>query len=317
MNTKRIAITHASNLLAEPLLTMMVQSGIQPESVVLLDVEELAGNRLAYGDTYITVLDQSAYDYEDLAAVLLLQADAELQDLLQHADCYVISHFEDETPSVEFFTEMADIQALSAPPAMIKLASAELSTLAFILRPLSRVLELNALQVVNVLSASMFGKSGVDELASQTIELLNGRDISASVFPLQLAFNMIPQTTDLKQASRLVAIMGNPDLSCSIQSIVVPAFHGLSMAVVLESKQVINMDEVKQVLVSIPSVVLAEALVSPHTHCKDENKIIIFAVNQPQNDAKRLQFWIMSDSVRNGLINNYHNLMEILLNSHL
>ncbi len=317
MKLRKIAITHASSLLAEPLLEMMAQSGIDPESIVLLDTEEQAGNRLPYGHTHITVLDQQAYDYEDLLAVFLLERDNALQDLLRHADCYVASHVDVDSKEVYFFAEARDLSGLPQAPASIQLASSELSTLVSILRPLRQHLDLDSVQVVNVLSASRWNKPGVDELASQTIELLNGREVASSVFPMQLAFNMIPQSGDSRETSRLAALMDVPGLNCSIQDILVPAFYGLCIAVVLESKQNIQLNVIQDKLASLPGLSLSDDLASPRTHCNEGNKSIIFGLNQPQNDAKRLQFWIMADSVRNGLINNYHNLMEFLINSHL
>ncbi|MDQ7010569.1 MAG: hypothetical protein Q9M29_01985, partial [Mariprofundaceae bacterium] len=75
---KKIAITHASGLLAEALLASMADSAIDSQQVVLLDQSALAGNRLAYGSTYLDVQDQLDFDYEDLMAVLLMEPDAEL-----------------------------------------------------------------------------------------------------------------------------------------------------------------------------------------------------------------------------------------------
>ncbi len=318
MNPQKIAVTHASSLLAQSLLAMMASSGIDPDSVVLLDVEEQAGNRLAYGKTHITALDQQAYDYEDLLAVLLLEQDDGLEDLLQHAECYVVSHYDDDSSDVHFFAELKDIDDLPAAPASIKMASAELSTLASILRPLERGgIELKSLQVVNVLSASRWGQPGVDELASQTIDLLNGRNVSANRFPMQIAFNMIPQTVAGKEASRLAALLGIPGLNCTMQNILVPAFYGLCIAVALESREDMDVKALKEQLGSLAWITLADDIVSPYTECNKDNKSIIFGLNHPQNDTKRLQFWIITDSVRNGLINNYRNLMDFLLNSHL
>jgi aspartate-semialdehyde dehydrogenase len=321
MTQPKIAITHSSSLLAEALLKQMSESGLTPDSVVLLDEQEQAGNRLSFADTYITSLDQYEYDYENLAAVFLLQEDTELEDLLQHADCHVISHFPENNRPVHFFDPLTDIAAdkyrFIEKPGPIKLATAELSTLLTVLRPLAKVIDLNSVQVVNVLSASIFGKPAMDELASQTIELLNSRDVTSSVFPLQMAFNMIPQPTIDGKDEVLCNFFPDQQVSCSVQSILVPAFNGLSISVVIESNKKIDVEKVKKVIQNIPSVSYTNERVSPYTHCKDGNKWIIYGLNQPQKEANRLQFWIIADSIRNGLINNYQNVLEFLLNSYL
>lgn len=83
MEQLKLAVTHASSLLAEALLERMAKTGIKADSIVLLDQQQQAGNRLSFGGTYLTVLDQHEYDYDDLTAVLLLEPDAELENLLQ------------------------------------------------------------------------------------------------------------------------------------------------------------------------------------------------------------------------------------------
>ena len=113
MPDSRIAITHASSLIADALLQQMSESGIAADSVVLLDQEQHAGQRLAYGSSYLTVLNQYEYDYEDVIAVCLLQQDAELESLLKHADCYVLGHHLDNQHKTFFASDSE--QALEYP----------------------------------------------------------------------------------------------------------------------------------------------------------------------------------------------------------
>ena len=47
------------------------------------------------------------------------------------------------------------------------------------------------LQPINLFLAQ--GASGVDELAKQTAQLLNGKPVEAEAFARQIAFNCIPQ----------------------------------------------------------------------------------------------------------------------------
>lgn len=317
MTSPRFAITFASGLLAEALLKGMAKFGLSAESVVLLDQSEQAGSRLAFADTYLTVLDQYEYDYEDLTAVLLLQADDELESLLQHADCYVISHHADSQTNPIYVADVENAAVIPDKPNAIKLASTEMATLMSVIHPIQAMSELVSLQVVNVLSAASYGKKAIDELASQTIDLLNSRDVNSSVFPHQLAFNMIPVASEFQQALQLASLLKSNDIKCSVQNIVVPSFHGLSISVVIEFNQDVPIQQVKKLFDDLPGINVSEEPVSPLTHCKSGTNLQIFELYQPQKDAKRLQFWIITDWVRNGLIQNYLNVMEILLKSFL
>ena len=316
METK-FAVTHASGLLAEALLKRMTESGIKSDSVVLLDQEEQAGNRLSYGDTYLTVEDQHEYDYEDLTAVLLLEPDAELESLLQHADCFVISHHSNGQDQQFFMPDLSQSSSLPEQPCALKLPSAELSSLLLVTQIIQNNFGLSSLNVVNVQSSSQYGKSGVDELASQTISLLNGQDVKSSVFPLQLAFNMIPAEAGVEAEQQLISALQSDVIKCSVQNIMVPAFHGLCISVSLETTDQIDLKQLTDLLNEQSGMQVNQQLVSPLTDCKTGSDVIITGLHQPQNDLNRLQFWIVTDSVRNGLIENYQNMLEILLKSFL
>jgi aspartate-semialdehyde dehydrogenase len=317
MVSSKIAVTHASGLLAEALLVRMSESGIKSDNVILLDRELQAGNRLSYGDTYLTVEDQYEYDYEDLAAVLLLEPDAELESLLQHADCFVISHHVDKVNNSVFTPEITAESNLPEQPCALKLASAELSTLLLVSKVIHNNFGVKSLNVVNVFSSSFYGKTGVEELASQTISLLNSQDVKSTVFPLQLAFNMIPDGDESIVEEQLVRALQADDLKCSVQNILVPAFHGLSISVSLEMSSEVDIEKISSLLNEQQGIRLVEQTISPLTDCKTGADVLISGLYQPQNDFNRLQFWIVADSVRNGLIQNYLNMLEILLKSYL
>lgn len=314
MDNAKFAVTHASGLLAESLLERMAESGISSDSVVLLDQPEQVGNRLVYGDTHLTVLDQHEYDYENLTAVLLLEPDSELAGLLQHADCYVISHYPDTENKQIFNPYQPD---LPEPPCAIKLASAELSSLLPAVNVIHTHYAIQSLSVVNVLSSSLAGKAGIDELASQTISLLNSQQVKSDVFQLQLAFNMIPQESSIEFEKQLADVLNSQSIHCSVQNILVPAFHGLCIAVNVETAENLNIRDVSELLSEQPAVRMEPQLISPFTDCKTGSDVLITGLHQPQNDANRLQFWVVADSVRNGLIQNYLNILEILLKSFL
>jgi aspartate-semialdehyde dehydrogenase len=312
MTQPLIAITHASSLLAEVLLQQMAESGIKSDSVVLLDNNDEVGNRLAYADTYIKVLDQYEYDYEGLTAVLLLQADAELESLLQHCDSYVISYHRDQNQQ---HLHLIDTE-LPAKPAAIKLLCPEIATLMSVIKPLLASTSIESLHAVNILSAALYGKVGIEQLARQTINLLNSRDAENNLFPLQLAFNMLPEISSVELENQLSAAMGGATHS-SVHNILVPAMHGMAISVSVELAQEMTLDEAIKRFRAIDGVALSNQPVSPLTHCQNDSGVVVFDLNQPQKDAKRLHFWIIADSIRNGLVQNYLNILEVLLKSFL
>jgi len=61
-----------------------------------------------------------------------------------------------------------------------------------VLKPIHDAVKIKRIVVTTFQSVSGTGKSAIDELASQTVALLNFRDVETKVYPHQIAFNCIP-----------------------------------------------------------------------------------------------------------------------------
>ncbi len=312
MDSRKIAITHCSGLLAQAIIEKMIESGFTSDSIVLLDTQSGAGTRQPFADSHITVLDQNGYDYEGLLAVLLVEADAELADLLQHADCFVISHFFEEG-----IAPVLPVDAVIDKPTAIKLPDPVLSNLLAIIKPIHDLYECVVLNVVTVESVSVYGKAATEELASQTVGLLNSQPIKNEVFPQQIAFNMLPDIDRSNIPQQMVKMLKSPELSCCVQSITVPAFHGFTHSIYIETNDKVGLVKLEKQLEALPGVELKSELITPVSHCKSGSKAFITGLHQPQNSTNRVQFWLVTDSIKNSLLKNYLNLMDILLKFHL
>lgn len=317
MTQARIAITHANGLVAEALLQQLEESGFDPDSLVLLDHEENSGNRLSYGDTHLTVKDQQAFDFEDLLAVVLCETDRDLEDLLQHADCYILGENIKSNAAPLFISDPENEQREPPGKGFVAVPDAALSSLLTVLQPLNSQSPIQRLNLVEIRSMASHGKPAVDELASQTISLLNSKDVECGVFPQQMAFNMLPEPSSSNIGWLTSALPGTENLQVSRQLITVAAFYGLCTSVQLECRQPVDLEAFRQSLDSSGNVEFSESPVTPSSHCQSGLKMIIYDLQQSENDANRLQFWIIADSVRNGLIQNYQNILHFLLNSFL
>ncbi len=310
----KLALTHASSLLAEVILEQLAESGLAPDSLVLLDGEDQYGGRLAYAGTHLNVQNQYGYDYEDLDAVFLLAQDDELESMLVYADCAVIGHAMDSAMDAP----LLDLSVADGPlsKGLNRIPSAETATLLTVLGPMMDQFAVQSVQVVNVLSAALFGQQAVASLAAQTVSLLNSRDAERGPFDLQLAFNMLPQATDNSLDQELQKCLG-ADVLVSQHSIIAAALHGMVQSVSLTFNDAVETGAVERLLEAVDNVRIEREPVSPFTHCRHGTSMVIYDLCHPQKDAKRLHFWIIADSIRNGLVQNYLKVKDILLNSYL
>lgn len=71
------------------------------------------------------------------------------------------------------------------------------------LKPIYDAVGIERINVATYQSVSGAGRKGVDELAKQTAELLNGRPAEANAFPEQIAFNVIPHIGEFRKIGGL------------------------------------------------------------------------------------------------------------------
>lgn len=112
------------------------------------------------------------------------------------------------------------------------------------------------------------GKKAIEELAGQTAALLNGKPIEPSVYPKQIAFNVLPQIDvfmdngytkeEMKMVWETRKILGDDSIQVNPTAVRVPVFFGHSEAVHIETKSKITADAVRELLNKAPGVVVLD-----------------------------------------------------------
>ncbi|MFT5226089.1 MAG: aspartate-semialdehyde dehydrogenase [Polaribacter sp.] len=317
MEQGKIAITHASESLAEAILEKLTESGLGAESVVLLGDESKAGVKLAFGSNYLTVEDQHEFDYSTCSLVLLTQRDDEIASKLESQSALVLSHVHGDGRGLIYAASKNAELDISYTQQNIQLVSAEIACLLGVLPALHAHTAISTINTTFLRSVESKGKAGVDELANQTVELLNGRDVISAVYPLQIAFNIIPAIPIPCFNDDLARFLGDDDIECAHQIIDVPVFHGLGIAVQLSFQSKVDLSQFEKILKELDNVVYKTTTSSPITDCNQSFNCTISELVQVANQPNRIQFWLVADPLRYGLTANYVNVVDILLKSFL
>lgn len=317
MEQGRIAITHANESLAEAILEKLAESGIASDSVVLLGDESKVGVKLAFGGSYLAVEDQHEFDYSECSLVLLTQRDDQLASKLESQSALVLSHVHGDGQGLIYAESNNTELDISYTQQNIQLVSAEIACLLGVLPALHAHTAISTINTTFLRSVESKGKAGVDELAGQTVELLNGRDITPAVYPLQIAFNIIPAKPIPYFNDDLARLLGDDSIECAHQIIDVPVFHGLGVAVQLCFQSKVDLKECEKILKKLDNVIYKTATSSPITDCNQSFNCTISGLEQSENQPNRIQFWLVADPLRYGLTTNYVNVVDILLKSFL
>ena len=105
------------------------------------------------------------------------------------------------------------------------------------LKPLHDTYGIKRVNVATYQSVSGSGRSGIEELALQTSNLLNAKEIKKNIYPAQIAFNCIPQIDyfmdngytkeEMKMVWETKKILADESIQVNATTVRVPVFFCL------------------------------------------------------------------------------------------
>ncbi|MEM7561924.1 MAG: Asd/ArgC dimerization domain-containing protein [Pseudomonadota bacterium] len=308
------ALSHPGSPAGEAILEKLEESGISPDSLILLDEETLVGTRYRFGGTHLKSLDKTGFDYSGCSVLLMPEADPLMAQEAISAGCLLVSHQSGQEAEAHL-CEAGQSLDLGYSDTTVNLVGPELACILPVLSALNRWQSIVRVNTVLMRSAEFYGKTGVDELASQTVSLLNAREIQKTVYREQIAFNLIPEPSGESISTELDRFIGND--KNMVQMVNIPFFHGFAASIQLEFESDVGFEACKEQIESIQNVTVKAQPATPISDCNQSFSCVISLLEQPQDRASSLQFWLIADPMRYGIANNYVNVADFLLKSFL
>lgn len=171
-------------------------------------------------------------------------------------------------------------------------------------------------------------EGGVEELARQTSDLLSGREAEPVLWPVRIAFNLIPQVGDIgasgaserewQMQRQLRRILDLPDLPVVAHVVRVPTFYGLGMMVTAETEMPIDGESAVRMLHSAPGLYLhgGEGQSSSYPTLSDAVGSEATHVGRVREDPTvpcGLSFWVTIDGLRKGTTVNAAQIAECVV----
>lgn len=209
------------------------------------------------------------------------------------------------------------------------IANPNCSTIGMVLalKPIHDAVRIKRVVATTFQSVSGTGKKGIDELAQQTVALLNFRDVEIKVFPHQIAFNCLPHIDsflengytreEMKLANETRKIMEDDSIRVTATAVRVPVFRCHSESVNIETERKISANEVRAILSAAPGVIVYDDPkknlypLAIDTAGKDE--IFVGRIREDESIQNGINLWIVSDNVRKGAALNAVQIAEVLI----
>ncbi len=328
--TFNVAVVGATGAVGSQMLEILASRQFPYGEVFALASERSKGEVVDFSEASLVVEDVASFDFSKADFVLFsagTDVAKQYAPIAAEHQCVVIDNsscfrYDDAIPLVvpEVNAHILDGFAQGGI-----IANPNCSTIQMLvaLAPLHNISPITRVNVATYQSVSGTGNDGIEALATQTAQTLNGAPVEPSVYPKQIAFNVLAQIDSFedngytREEMKMVwetkkildsAIEVNP--TC----VRVPVFYGHAEAVHIETQDKITVDKAKATLKESPSVILCEDddVPTPMTEAVHHDAVYVGRVREDISCDNGLNLWVVADNTRKGAALNAVQIAEII-----
>jgi len=329
MKGYRTAIVGATGLVGREFIKVLEQRDFPMESIDLLASDRSAGKKLFVNHQEVEVKETVPESFQRID-IALFSAGAEVSrhfsPIAAQSGAVVI-----DNSSAFRMSPRVPLVVPEVNPEDIKwhkgiIANPNCSTIQMVvaLYPLHKVNPIKRIVVDTYQSVSGTGAAAVEELTTQTRQVLDGQDTTSHVYPHQIAFNVLPEIDvfldnaytkeEWKMVEETRKIMHADDIAISATCVRVPVFVGHSEAIHVEFSHPMSPDEARQILIQAPGVkVLDDPAISLYPQAwlsAETDEVFVGRIRQDASRRYGLVMWVVADNLRKGAALNTVQIAE-------
>lgn len=337
--TYDVAVVGATGAVGETMIEILEQRNFPVGKVYALASERSAGKRIPFKGGSLVVEDLANFDFSKVQIGLFspgASVSAEYAPKAAAAGCVVIDNtsqfrYDDDIPLV---VPEVNPEKVAEYKNRGIIANPNCSTIQMLvaLKPIYDAVGISRINVATYQAVSGTGKEAIEELATQTANLLNAKPVTASVYPKQIAFNVLPQIDvfmdngytkeEMKMVWETRKILGDADIQVNPTAVRVPVFFGHSEAVHIETKQKISAERVRELLAAAPGITLLDAHTdggypTAVTESSGNDDVFVGRIREDISHPTGIDLWVVSDNVRKGAALNSVQIAEVLVKNYI
>ncbi|HBZ94854.1 MAG TPA: aspartate-semialdehyde dehydrogenase [Pseudomonas sp.] len=330
-----VALIGATGNIGEALVELLEEREFPLKDLHLLASIESAGQSLSFRGRQVRVRSLEAFDFSQVQLALFAAGAEVTRDCRERvlaAGCSLIDLSAalplEQAPCVLPELGVEALPALSKPWC-VSAPTPSAVACALVLAALKPILQPQRLQLTAMLAISTLGRSGVQELARQTAELLNARPLEPRTVDRQIAFNLLAQVGEVDEqghaqlekrlAAEVRQLLDVPELPVAATCALAPVFFGDSLVLGVQADSEVDISTVLQLLEAAQGIELVEAGDYPTAvgDAVGQDQVYVGRVRRGVGDPTQLNLWIASDNVRKGAALNAVQLAELLIKHYL
>jgi len=332
MKEYKVAIVGATGLVGQEFIKTLEQRNFPMASLKLLASERSVGKKLLVGGQELEVKEATPESFPGID-IALFSAGAEISRHLSPIAAKVGVVVVDNSaafrmvPNVPLVVPEVNPEDIELHRGIIANPNCSTIQMVVVLHPLHKANPIKRIVVDTYQAVSGTGSAAVDELTTQTRQVLNGQNTIPHVYPHQIAFNVLPEIDvfwdngytreEWKLVEETRKIMHAADIALSATCVRVPVFTGHSEAVHVEFTRPMSHDEAERILAEAPGVkILDDPAISLYPQpwaAAGTDEVFVGRIRRDASHANGLVMWIVADNLRKGAALNAVQIAEEMI----
>jgi len=195
------------------------------------------------------------------------------------------------------------------------------------LKPLHDIAHIRRVVVTTFQSVSGTGADAMTELLEQCQQLLAFQEVKPTVYPHQIAFNVLPHIDDFlpggysKEEMKLVnetrKILGDDSIKVAATAVRVPVYVGHAESINIETDIKLSPEEARATLAGFPGIQVfddpARKLYPMPLHVAGSDNVYVGRIREDPSCDHGLHLWVVADNLRKGAALNAVQIAEQLI----
>ena len=329
----RVAVVGATGAVGEVMLAVLAERKFPISEIYALASERSAGGYVPFGNDEVMVRDLASFDPTGIDIALFSAGGSISKQYAPEfaaAGAVVIDNssvFRGDADVPLVVSEVNPEQIRNRPRGIIANPNCSTMQLMVALAPIHREVGIERINIATYQSVSGTGRRALEELGKQTAALLNFQGIEPEVYPVQIAFNVIPHGGDFldngytSEEMKLVwetrKILGDDSIQVNPTAVRVPVFYGHSEAVHIETREKITAARARALLEQAPGVEVVDehkggGYPTPVTHASGRDPAYVGRIREDISHPRGLDLWVVSDNIRKGAALNAVQIAELV-----
>jgi aspartate-semialdehyde dehydrogenase len=330
-----VAIAGATGAVGNVFLSILEERSFPIKSLTLLASERSVGKRIEFKNEQFEVKELSKDSFKNIDIALFSAGASRSKEFAQYAagsGAVVIDNSSAFRMDPEIPLVIPEVNPEDAFKHKGIIANPNCSTIimAVAIKPLYDISPIKRIVVSTYQAVSGAGAKAILELEEQSRQIIcaGNRKVSKIVFPVQIAFNVIPHIDvflengytkeEMKMHHETRKIFNDFNIKVSATTVRVPVFTSHSESLNIETEQKISVAQAREALSKAPGVILKDDIANlsypTPLDSSGRDDVYVGRIREDFSVDNGLTMWVVGDQLRKGAALNAIQIAELLIN---